>query len=42
MVVCDQSRQSVGDGAGACRQTVGMGAKYQIAWAKGVPAQVDK
>jgi hypothetical protein len=42
MVVCDQSREPVGSGTGARRQTRGMGAKHQIAGAKSVPAQVDQ
>src|SRR5215475_5691528 len=40
MVACDQSRERVVSGVYACCETVGMGAKHQVAWANTMPAQV--
>ena len=40
MVAGNQSRERVVRGICACCETVGMGAKHQVAWANGVPAQV--
>jgi hypothetical protein len=40
MVAGDQSRERVMDGIYTCYETVSMGAKHQVTWANGVPAQV--
>src|SRR5205823_8905586 len=40
MVALDQSRECVVGGVGAGGETVGMGAKHQVTWANGVPAQI--
>jgi hypothetical protein len=40
MVAGDQSRERVMGSVCTCCETVGMGAKHQIAWTNGVPAQV--
>jgi hypothetical protein len=42
MIAFDQSRKRVASGVRACCETVGMGAKHQVAWAKRVPTQVFK
>jgi hypothetical protein len=40
MVAGDQSRERVMNGIYTCYETISMGAKHQVTWANGMPAQV--